>query len=1013
MGMRSSAIEELLKPGDMIAGRFRIVEQIGLGGFSVVYRAHQESMQRFVALKVLKSTASDDEKTVERFRREALFASHLSHPNTIRLFDYGHTDDGLCYIAMELLEGEDLADVVRTGKPMDPGRAWRILAQCCRSLSEAHRLGLVHRDLKPENIFLVRQADGSEFVKVLDFGVSKAITNFTNASRAMAPLTQRGTVFGTPLYMAPEQAMAKTITTAVDVYGLGHIAFEMLTGHAAYDETLTPMDVMMRQINDPPLQLPPPLDQTPFSPLIAKCTIKDPEQRIPNAAKLLEHLLHDAFIPYMGEERPGSKKDRKTLKNLGGRAAAQDAPQALETPVEADPRSKPPSVEIFSDLEPVAAAPKKDAGDIAFDTILGFLAQFGDAVPLELWTMARARVLPTQYMGLVDFVIDQAERYGIIKRDTHATRTGATSGDSLSFCNPGFARQLRDGFDTLVEPVQTHRDIAALLLEYDPAPRGENLTRVVDHLVRAEQHRQAMGLLWAAAEDAAAKADGREALQYYLKLASLKEDFSPWPDQAEEEALGFEPGEIWIRLGETHAKLGEQGAAQDALARAVAPNGPSPASVRGRAFKILGDLAVSQKRYVAARTHYRHARDSFRESKNPAAFVAAIGAMGHCALMSGKFSEAKELLGLALNRSQRLQNAVLHARLGRFMARVHMQAGSFEAARAQLQSALKVFEKINSADEIEEVLVELGEANYAEGDFKASRDNYHRALRLRQAQREFSRETLPMEAERAGHIDFAEFADPDPAQIGLARAFAALGELDAATEFYEQALARSLASGERLQQARIRFYLGDLSLARLQFRAAARHFEAAEAMAQLIGHTELWIDATIRLAYVAFDAGDSNQAYKQLSEAMEMAASRNSPGAELAVRAHVIYLQLLEHEFRARGEAFAPLLAAAKAKGLRRAEVLCQIFNADVHTARGAIGQAQALLAEARIGAAELHDYALLVPIARRERDLERQIWRADSPHDAAPTESMQATITEIGIGSLVPPITNARRFFD
>src|SRR5690554_600029 len=402
MGMSASAIEEQLQPGDMIAGRFRIVEQIGLGGFSVVYRAHQESMHRFVALKVLKSAASNDEKTVERFRCEALFASHLSHPNTIRLFDYGHTDEGLCYIAMELLEGQDLADVVRMGQPMAPHRVWQILAQCCRSLSEAHRLGLVHRDLKPENIFLVDQVDGSEFVKVLDFGVSKAISNFANASsRSMAPLTQKGTVFGTPLYMAPEQAMAKTITTAVDVYGLGHIAFEMLTGHAAYDETLTPMDVMMRQINDPPLQLPPPLDQTPLSPLIAKCTIKDPEQRIPNAAKLLEHLLHDAFTPYMDESPPASKKDRKTLKNLGGRAAALDTPQPPEKPVEADPSSKPPSVKIFADLEPAAAAPKKDAGDIAFDTILGFLAQLGDTVPLELWTMACARVLPTQYLGLV------------------------------------------------------------------------------------------------------------------------------------------------------------------------------------------------------------------------------------------------------------------------------------------------------------------------------------------------------------------------------------------------------------------------------------------------------------------------------------------------------------------------------------------------------------------------------------------------------------------------------------
>ncbi len=194
-----------LKPGDLVAGRFRIVEMVGSGGFSVVYRAHQEEMNRFIALKVLKPRAATDARVVERFRREALYASHLSHPNTITLYDYGQTDTGLFYIAMEFLVGMDLSVVVQRGEPMELERVWRILVQCCRSLAEAHRIGLVHRDLKPENVFLVQREEGGESIKVLDFGVSKAITTFGNAGPAtMAPLTQEGTVFGTPLYMAPE-----------------------------------------------------------------------------------------------------------------------------------------------------------------------------------------------------------------------------------------------------------------------------------------------------------------------------------------------------------------------------------------------------------------------------------------------------------------------------------------------------------------------------------------------------------------------------------------------------------------------------------------------------------------------------------------------------------------------------------------------------------------------------------------------------------------------------------------
>jgi len=180
-----------LKPGDLVAGRFRIVEMVGSGGFSVVYRAHQEEMNRFVALKVLKPRAATDKRVVERFRREALYASHLSHPNTITLYDYGQTNDQLFYIAMEFLVGMDLSVVVQRGEPMDLKRVWKILVQCCRSLAEAHRLGLVHRDLKPENVFLVQREEGGESIKVLDFGVSKAISTFGNAGPAtMAPLTQ-------------------------------------------------------------------------------------------------------------------------------------------------------------------------------------------------------------------------------------------------------------------------------------------------------------------------------------------------------------------------------------------------------------------------------------------------------------------------------------------------------------------------------------------------------------------------------------------------------------------------------------------------------------------------------------------------------------------------------------------------------------------------------------------------------------------------------------------------------
>ncbi len=307
--MANPTVSPEIKPGDHVAGRFRIVEQIGKGGFSVVYRAYQETMRRFVALKVLKPSISGDDQVVERFRREALFASHLSHPNTITLFDYGRTEGGLCYIAMEYLDGTELGPVVRQSGGFELTRVWSILVQASQSLAEAHRLGLIHRDLKPENLYLVEQGD-EELVKVLDFGLSKAVRGASASAadpEAMTPLTQEGKVFGTPLYMAPEQAKDDPISPAIDVYALGHIAYEMITGEARYSDMSAAMDIMLRQIYDPPLELDGPAGDTPFTELIHRCTIKDPDERIGTADRLHDLLASEQFLEYMP---PGPHRHR-------------------------------------------------------------------------------------------------------------------------------------------------------------------------------------------------------------------------------------------------------------------------------------------------------------------------------------------------------------------------------------------------------------------------------------------------------------------------------------------------------------------------------------------------------------------------------------------------------------------------------------------------------------------------------------------------------------------------------
>src|SRR5690606_3617800 len=189
---------------------------------------------------------------VTRFKREARAMSHLSHPNTAKVFLYGQLEDGACYFVMEYLEGQNLAQTIRREGPMDPLRAINIMIQACGALEEAHRGGIVHRDLKPENIFLTTQGGIADFPKVLDFGLAKI------SEAQMRPgsliLTQEGMVFGTPEFMSPEQARGQTLDARSDIYSLACILYEALTGKLPFDAT-TPMEYVGKHVTAEPIPL--------------------------------------------------------------------------------------------------------------------------------------------------------------------------------------------------------------------------------------------------------------------------------------------------------------------------------------------------------------------------------------------------------------------------------------------------------------------------------------------------------------------------------------------------------------------------------------------------------------------------------------------------------------------------------------------------------------------------------------------------------------------------------------
>ena len=274
-----------------VAGQFRIVEKIGKGGMGAVYKAEQPDMNRYVAIKILHSRYLSRSDLVSRFRREARAMSQLSHPNTARVFLYGQLEDGACYFVMEHLVGQNLAQLVRAEGAMDPKRAIRIMIQVCSALEEAHQAGIVHRDLKPENIFVTTQGGIRDFPKVLDFGLAKV------TERQMRPgsmvLTQQGMVFGTPEFMSPEQAHGKTLDARSDIYSLGIILYELLTGKLPFDAK-QPIEYIQLHVNATPIPLSERCPDTTFPPglqeVVMAALAKKPEERYASAAEFAAAL---------------------------------------------------------------------------------------------------------------------------------------------------------------------------------------------------------------------------------------------------------------------------------------------------------------------------------------------------------------------------------------------------------------------------------------------------------------------------------------------------------------------------------------------------------------------------------------------------------------------------------------------------------------------------------------------------------------------------------------------------
>jgi eukaryotic-like serine/threonine-protein kinase len=322
--------------GKVLGERFQVLELLGQGGSGTIYRAEHVTLRRKVAIKVLHNELSRDDLAIERFRREATTVAEIDNEHIVEIHDFGRTPDGRLYLAMELLEGETLDGILAREGTLSVERTADILIQVGEALMEAHAIGYVHRDLRPRNIYLAVRRGKANFVKLLDFGLAKLVE-----SDAQAASTSLGMTFGDPRYMSPEQARGDRIDRRADIYQLGCIAYEMLTGAPPFTGSRV-FDILSKQVTEIPAPLP---TRRPGVPLwmeaaVTKMLAKDAENRFATTTRMVEALRRGLETGEVMEDEIARRRESIPPPSVSRVMQKMGIPAPVDTPVLAAPLGK-------------------------------------------------------------------------------------------------------------------------------------------------------------------------------------------------------------------------------------------------------------------------------------------------------------------------------------------------------------------------------------------------------------------------------------------------------------------------------------------------------------------------------------------------------------------------------------------------------------------------------------------------------------------------------------------------
>ncbi len=404
--------------GDLLDGRYRIQSVIATGGMGIILRAEQLPMERPVAVKLLHPhVAASSSNVVGRFEQEVKLAKLLNHPNTIRLYDFGESREGLIYVAMEYLEGVDLKELIANEGTLSIGRAVDITRQMLDGLAEAHSHDFIHRDLKPSNVFVTKNRRGEDFVKLLDFGIAKSL------SGADVDLTASGSICGTPSYVAPEYLRNEPLVKASDTYAVGLMLLEMLIGRRVFHGE-APVQTLMMQLKLEP-DIPLKIARTPLAKVIRRATAKTPEARYTDADEMLQALeavadelpndirlapedLDDVAstpppMPTDGLERSLAEESANSLPEVQGTPVGRDKRPARRSP----PPVQLESLEVIDAGADSGADSAAGAGSIAEQIARRSAAgdRTGSSVSFELPEPRKLWMIGAGFVGAVALVI--------------------------------------------------------------------------------------------------------------------------------------------------------------------------------------------------------------------------------------------------------------------------------------------------------------------------------------------------------------------------------------------------------------------------------------------------------------------------------------------------------------------------------------------------------------------------------------------------------------------------------